>query len=64
MSPEQVRILGELGRLAGACRQGVARRDDLIREAHRLGCPLRVVGEAVGMSHSGVLKVIRRGVSG
>lgn len=37
-----------------------AKRDQLIREAHAQGLSLRAIAEAVGLSHTGVAKILER----
>lgn len=38
-------------------------RDQLILEAHEAGASLREIGELVGLSHVGVMKIVNRGTS-
>lgn len=38
-------------------------RDELILEAHGAGASLREIGDLVGLSHVGVMKIVKRGNS-
>ena len=51
----------ELTQIAADSRTAVAHRDWAIREAHRGGMTLRQIAKAVGMSASGVKRIIAVG---
>lgn len=58
LTPERQRQLQRAGqKLADA----LADRDRIIREAIAEGGSLREVGDAVGLSHPGVKKIVERG---
>lgn len=58
LDPDLARRLTQAGRKLEDWR---TRRDDLIREAARGGATLREIAAATGMSHVGVLSIVRRG---
>lgn len=41
-------------------REATAMRDKAIRQMHAEGATLRAIGEAAGMSHSAIAKILRR----
>lgn len=53
----------ELARIATDSRNGIAMRDWAIREAHGDGMSLRQIANAVGMSHSGVKRIVDSGAN-
>lgn len=58
VDPDLTRRLTAAGRKAEEWRE---RRDELIREAARDGGTLREIAAMVGLTHVGVLRIIRRG---
>lgn len=48
-------------RQAAKAAEATEARDRAIRDAHRLGASLRVLGKATGLSPSGVRRVVGRG---
>ena len=42
-------------------REWTGKRDDAIRDAHDDGLSLRVIAEAVGLSHMGVRRIVQQG---
>lgn len=50
----------QLASQARRAREAVARRDQLIRQAHAEGLPLRTIGDAAGLSHTAVAKIVAR----
>ena len=49
-----------LRRVGAKQREWTDKRDAAIIEAHREGMSLRVIGDAVGMSHMGVRRIFER----
>lgn len=46
---------------AKKAREATARRDEAIRQMHAEGASLRAIGEAAGLSHTAVAKILARG---
>lgn len=57
------RTARSLAQLGEAQRAATERRDEAVRQAVAAGGSLREVGGAVGLSHAGVAKIVRRGPS-
>ena len=50
-----------LRRYGGKQREWTVKRDNAIRDAHADGMSLRVIAEAVGLSHMGVRRIVQQG---
>lgn len=50
-----------LARTAQKAREATAERDRLVREAAAQGASLRELGDAIGMTHTGVRRILQRG---
>lgn len=50
----------EVSTWARKAREATARRDDAIRRMHAEGAALRTIGEAAGLSHTAVKKILDR----
>lgn len=53
--------LAEAAAYAGMARWATTARDDAIRACVEGGCPLRVLGDATGMSHTAIVRIRDRG---
>jgi lambda repressor-like predicted transcriptional regulator len=53
-----------LERVARTAREATARRDNLIRDMRSEGCSLRQIGEAAGLSHTAVAKILAKPAAG
>lgn len=55
------RTLANARDYADQARSAMATRDRWVRKAHENGHSLRTIAEAVGLTHAGVAKIVKRG---
>lgn len=61
VTPDEVRHLDQARALAQNARYYQTERDRAIRLASNQGLSFRSIAEAVGMTHAGVAKIVRKG---